>query len=107
MFDWETPDGYPDRVEYWSGNVLPRWNAMSTIANSSSGQIIVSDTVFTRFGSTPAAICDTIDAMAFGGEMNATLRSELTTYLTAGTINAARVRETLALAMSSSAFQWY
>lgn len=107
MFDWETPDGYPDRVEYWSGNVLPRWNAMSTIANSSTGQIVVADTVFTRFGSTAAAILDTIDAMAFGGEMNSTLRDELTTYLTAGTINATRVRETLALALSSSAFQWY
>ncbi|MDQ8153401.1 MAG: DUF1800 domain-containing protein [Gemmatimonadota bacterium] len=107
MFDWETPDGYPDRVEYWSGNVLPRWNSMSTIANSASGQIIVSDAVYTRFGSTAAAICDTIDAMAFGGEMHATLRGELTTYLTAGTINATRVRETLALALSSSAFQWY
>lgn len=107
MFDWETPDGYPDRVEYWAGNVLPRWNAMSTIANSAAGQIIVSDAVFTRFGSTAAAIVDTIDAMAFGGEMNTTTRDELTTYLTAGTINATRVRETLALALSSSAYQWY
>jgi uncharacterized protein (DUF1800 family) len=107
MFDWDTPDGFPDRVEYWAGNVLPRWNAMSTIASSSTGQIIVSDTVFTRFGSTASAILDTIDTMAFGGEMNTTLRDELTTYLTAGTINATRVRETLALALSSSAFQWY
>jgi len=107
MFDWETPDGYPDRTEYWAGNVLPRWNSLSTIASSSTGQIVVSDATFTRFGSTSAAILDTIDAMAFGGEMSQTTRDELTTYLTAGTINAARIRETLALALSSSAFQWY
>jgi uncharacterized protein (DUF1800 family) len=107
MFDWETPDGYPDRTEYWAGNVLPRWNAMTTIANATTGQIAVADTTFTRFGSTAAAIADTIDAMAFGGEMSTRTRDELTTYLTAGTINATRVRETLALALSSSAFQWY
>jgi uncharacterized protein (DUF1800 family) len=106
-FDWETPDGYPDRVEYWSGNILPRWNTMTNISNATAGQFVVSDTNFTRFGSTAAAIVDTIDLMGFGGEMNQRTRDELTTYLSAGTINTTRIRETLALAMSSSAFQWY
>lgn len=107
MFDWETPDGYPDRVEYWSGNVLPRWNTMTNISNASAGQYAVSDANFTRFGATTAAILDTMDAMVFGGEMNTRTRDALATYLNAGTINAVRIRETLALAMSSSAFQWY
>ena len=107
MFDWDTPDGYPDRTEYWAGNVLPRWNALTTVASATAGQFVVSDTTFTRFGSTSAAILDTINTMAFGGEMNQKTRDELSTYLTAGTINATRIRETLALAMSSSAFQWY
>lgn len=107
LYDWETPEGYPDRIEYWVGNVVPRWNAMSTISNAASGQLVVSDAAFTRFGATAAAIVDTMDAMAFGGEMSQRTRDELATYLSAGTINAARVRETLALALSSSAFQWY
>jgi hypothetical protein len=80
---------------------------MSGIANMSSGQFVVSDANFTRFGSTASAILDSIDLMAFGGEMSSRTRSELTTYLTAGTINATRIRETLALALSSSAFNWY
>jgi len=106
-FGWETPDGYPDRVEYWAGNELPRWNAMTSISNASGGQYAVADTAFTKFGSTAAAILDSIDLMAFGGEMSARTRQNLTTYLTAGTINATRIRETLALALSSSAYQWY
>lgn len=106
-FDWETPDGYPDRVEYWAGNELPRWNAMTSISNAANAQYAVADTNFTKFGSTAAAIIDSIDLMAFGGEMNTRTRDSLTTYLSAGTINATRVRETLALALSSSAFQWY
>lgn len=106
-YDWETPDGYPDRVEYWSGNILPRWNAMSSISVASAGQYIVSDTAFTRYGSTASAILTRMDEMVFGGEMSQRTRDELTTYLTGGTINATRIRETLALALSSSAFQWY
>jgi hypothetical protein len=39
--------------------------------------------------------------------MSSRTRGELSTYLTAGTINATRIRETLALALSSSAFTWY
>ncbi len=26
LFDRDTPDGYPDRLEYWSGSLLNRWN---------------------------------------------------------------------------------
>ncbi len=106
-FDYETPEGYSDRVEYWSGNVVPRWNVMSAISSAASGQFVVSDANFTRFGSTASAILDSVDLLAFGGEMSSRTRSELTTYLTAGTINATRIRETLALALSSSAFNWY
>lgn len=106
-FDYETPEGYSDRVEYWSGNIIPRWNVMSAISSAASGQFAVSDANFTRFGSTAAAILDSVDLLAFGGEMSARTRSELATYLTAGTINATRIRETLALALSSSAFNWY
>ena len=107
MFDWETPDGYPDRTEYWAGNVLPRWNAMTALSSATTGQVIVSDATWTKFGATAAAVVDTIDLMAFGGEMTSSLRTQLTTYLSGGTINATRIRETLALALSSSAFQWY
>ncbi|MBM3907263.1 MAG: DUF1800 domain-containing protein [Gemmatimonadetes bacterium] len=106
-FDYETPEGYSDRVEYWSGNVLPRWNVMTAISSATTGQFAVSDANFTRFGSTAAAVADSIDLLAFGGEMNTRTRDALMSYLSAGTINATRIRETLALALSSSAFNWY
>ncbi len=25
LYDWPTPDGYPDTAEAWQGNLLPRW----------------------------------------------------------------------------------
>ena len=40
LFLYETPDGYPDAVEYWSGNMMPRWTLLtitSTVLRSGGG----------------------------------------------------------------------
>ncbi|MEO8560569.1 MAG: DUF1800 domain-containing protein [bacterium] len=106
LFVWETPDGYPDKVEYWAGNILPRWTFGNTLAAQSAGEIIIDIALFQK-GNTADATIATIDARVFGGEMDAALRASLTAYLKAGTYNAARIRETLALAFSANSFQWY
>jgi uncharacterized protein (DUF1800 family) len=36
-FNWQSPDGYPDSVDYWVGGQLPRWNVGATLMNGSSG----------------------------------------------------------------------
>jgi len=106
LFVWETPDGYPDKVEYWAGNVMPRWTFGSTLAAQASGEIIIDIALFQKGGNADATVA-TIDQRLFGGEMDATLRAALTAYLKAGTYNATRIRETLALAFSANTFQWY
>src|SRR5262245_16742770 len=32
LFSWDTPDGYPDKIEYWAGNIVPRWNFASSFS---------------------------------------------------------------------------
>jgi uncharacterized protein (DUF1800 family) len=106
LYSWDTPDGYPDKVEYWAGNIVPRWNFANVIATSNSATTIAVDTTAYRAGS-PAAAVDMIDQNFFGGEMPATTRTALTTYVGAGTFNDARVREAIGLAVGANAFQWY
>jgi uncharacterized protein (DUF1800 family) len=106
LFYWETPDGYPDLIEYWSGNILTRWNAASSVANSNDTQMAVSVAQYVQAG-TPDAAMDLINARLFGGELDAPTRNALRAYLAGGTFNETRIRETLALAFSSSSFQWY
>jgi uncharacterized protein (DUF1800 family) len=106
LFFYETPDGYPDKVEYWSGNIMPRWNVASTLAASNSATELRMDASRYLLG-TPDAAIDTIDSDLFGGEMPLALRVSLLNYLKAGSLSEARVRETLALALSSAEFQWY
>ena len=41
---WPTPDGYPDRAEFWAGMIIDRWNNVNTVlqvANTGSGWTIV------------------------------------------------------------------
>ena len=106
LFAWDTPDGYPDKIEYWSGNILPRWSFASTLSTLKSTTSLAVDVTQYLAGSPDAAV-DLLDQYFFGGEMPLVTRTGLLSYLKAGTFNETRVRETIALAMSANAFQWY
>ena len=106
LFLWDTPDGYPDKVEYWAGNVMARWNFAAFYSALATGEVIVDAPSFMK-GNTADSTVAAIDTRLFGGEIDPQLRTSLTTYLTAGTYTAARVRETLALAISANSFQWF
>jgi len=106
LFGWDTPDGFPDKIEYWAGNIVPRWSFGTTLSTLKSTTSLAVDTSAYLAGSPDAAI-DLIDQNFFGGEMPAVTRTGLLTYLKAGTFNDTRVRETISLAISANAFQWY
>ena len=106
LFTWDTPDGYPDVVEYWSGGVMSRWNVASYISNLAAGEVIVDTAPFMRGGSADTTVA-AFDAKFFAGELDTKLRTTLTAYLKTAPYTAARVRETMALAMSANSFQWY
>lgn len=105
-FAWDTPDGYPDKVEYWAGNIVPRWKFGSDFSNLNSATSIQFDTTAYRAGSMAGAI-DLIDQNFFGGEMPAVTRAALTSYAGTAALNDAKVRELVSLAIGSNAFQWY
>ena len=106
LFAWDTPDGYPDKIEYWAGNIVPRWNYANVLSALKSTTSLAVDTAAYLAGSPDAAI-DLMDQNFFGGEMPLVTRNALLTYIKGGTFNDTRVRETLGLAVSANAFQWY
>lgn len=105
LFNWETPDGYPDRMEFWSGLVLQRWNAVSTFASASAATFSVDIEPFR--GATAEATVQLIVERLFGGEATAALRTRLANYIRPNLTSTTRLRETVGLALSSSSFQWY
>lgn len=106
LFQWETPDGFPDAIDYWAGNIVPRWSYGVQMAAQNNASTVKFDTTPYLAGS-PAAAIDLINNNFFGGEIPTSTKTALTNYLTGGTFNDARVRETVELAMSANAFQWY
>ena len=108
LFTWDTPDGYPDNMDFWAGTILSRWNFASFIASQSNvaGEITFDVAPLVALG-TPAAITTQIEKMVFGGEMPAALEAQIVSYLSAAAISATRVREAVSLALSSNEFQWY
>jgi uncharacterized protein (DUF1800 family) len=104
LFAWGPPDGYPDTAEYWSGGALPRWNFASYLSTNTADVAVDINKFMTP--ATPTGVVDAINAALFAGEMPDTLRTQLMTYAQGGTLNATRAREVLALALSSSTFQW-
>jgi uncharacterized protein (DUF1800 family) len=106
LFQWLTPEGYPDAVEFWVGNLLPRWNAASTLASQNGTELRVDVAPLQALASADA-IATEIGRMAFGGELQERLREELVAYLRPAPTNATRIREALGLALASSPFQWY
>jgi uncharacterized protein (DUF1800 family) len=106
LFNWLTPEGYPDAVEFWVGNLLPRWNAASTLSSLNGTELRVDVAPLQALASADAVATE-IGRMCFGGELQERLREELVAYLRPAPTNATRIREALGLAIASSPFQWY
>jgi uncharacterized protein (DUF1800 family) len=107
IYFWQQPNGYPDRVDWWSGLVLSRWSFMTDVSSRNTAAQTKIDTAPFRAVDTADGVVAQINARMFGGEMPLVLKSGLLTYLKAGTYSDARVRETLGLAASATQFQWY
>ncbi len=105
LFAWETPDGYPDTMEFWSGLVLARWNAAGTVAAQTGATFNFDVTPFV--GTTAEAGADLIVAKLLGGEAPISYTARLADFLRPAPTNPTRVREAVSLALSSSQFQWY
>jgi uncharacterized protein (DUF1800 family) len=105
LFNWDTPDGYPDKMEFWSGLVLARWNAATSIVGQTGTAFNFNVTPFV--GTSADTGADLIVERLFGGEVPLTFKTRLADYLRPSPTNTSRVREAVGLALSSAQFQWY
>ena len=106
LFLWEEPDGYPDDVEWWAGNILQRWNFCAYLTGLTTGDVVF-DVAPLMQVNTADGVAEAINQRLFAGQIPSALKTQLTAHLTAAPLTATRVREACALAMSSTSFQWY
>lgn len=106
-FAWEPPDGYPDRLDFWSNLILPRWNFALAMPKYNVQGTHYSMTTLLQGATTPAQILGRIDKMFFQGEMEAQQKADLLAFLQAGNLGEQRIIAAFALAMASPNFQWH
>jgi Protein of unknown function (DUF1800) len=106
-FQWGTPDGYPDRLEHWSGLVIARWNFGAALMSNDIANVTVD--LNAMLGPTTSAdqVADRINQVMFGGLMNAVERIRIRDFMLPGIPTEADKREAIGLAISSPGFQWY
>ena len=116
-FVWGPPDGYPDTTEYWSGQVLPRWNFGARLMCNSAGTTggingvtVDANVVLALFPTqtTRDQVVARIEQVFFAGGMPTGERASLTAFLpAAGALTATQKRDAVGLALDSPGFQWY
>ncbi len=103
---WSPPDGYPDTAAHWGTAVLPRWNFVSRLANSSITGTTVNVAVL--FGdATKSALAARADQILTGGRLDPADVAAVQAYANAATtLNDTLRRDVLTLAASSPSFQY-
>ncbi len=101
------PDGYPDRLDAWSGLILPRWNFAALLANNGITDTVINLSAFLDGATTSSAIADRIDQRLYGGRMPPAEKAEILNYMGPGSPAEALIRDAIGLALSAPSYQWY
>ena len=109
-FAWPTPDGYPDRSEAWSGNLLPRWQFAYDLAHGALSHTTVDlpGLVQAAGPGDPASLVDRMSTLLLGQPLPPTTkRALLDSVERAGAIDDEGTPSLLLAAiLASPAFQW-
>jgi uncharacterized protein (DUF1800 family) len=106
-FAWPTPDGYPDKIDYWVGNIMPRWNFGADMMNNALAGVSVNTTGLFTGLTTADQVMARINSLLMGGEMPRSETDPIGVYMQPTPTGATQQREALGLAIGAPSFQWY
>jgi uncharacterized protein (DUF1800 family) len=106
-YAWQTPDGYPDRMDFWVTNAAPRLNFAFQLPSGWVSGVQVDIPAMVGLDRDPDRVRDIFNRAFFGGEMANADRDALEQFLRGGLLDDPRLRAAAALCMASPSFQWY
>ncbi len=109
-FGWPTPDGYPDRSNAWSSNLMPRWQFAFDIGHGGlpGTEVYMGDLLDPADADDPDTLIDQLSILLLGAPLPVETRSGLLeTSGALGPIDPAEMPQwVLASILASPAFQW-
>ena len=110
LYDWPTPDGYPDTKDAWQGNLLPRWQfALDLVQNRIKGTKFELETYLADIQKGDAGFfVDRVANNLLGGSLPPVMEMELLAALEGTIGNNPRQAAEVVIAgvLASPAFQW-
>jgi hypothetical protein len=106
-YNWLPPDGYPDKMDFWAGLILPRWNFALMLPQSYVWNTSVDIPALLGTANTATAITNKINDLLFNGEMMPGDKQDVLDFLSAQPVDAYRTKAAFAIALASPSFQWY
>lgn len=110
LYDWPTPDGYPDTAAAWQGNLLPRWRfALDLVQNKIKGTTFnLKDILEDAQSDDPFTFLERISASLLGGSLPLSTQAELLFVLDETLNQSPRQAAEVLIAgvLSSPSFQW-
>lgn len=107
LFDWPTPDGFPEADDAWSATLLQRWQAALLLANNgiAGTTIDIAHLQERSQADTPAAFVDRLSTVLTGNRLPAAERAAILGAL--GThLDEATARTAVAILLAMPAYQW-
>lgn len=109
-FGWPTPDGFPDRSEAWSGNLMPRWQFSYDLAQGglAGTDIDLAELMREAEVERPDSMVDRLSTLLLGSPLSREMRRGLLHAIeTLDSVDEAEMpRLILAAILASPAFQW-
>ena len=110
LYDWPTPDGYPDTTAAWQGNLLPRWRfALDLVQNRIKGTKFDLESYLTDVQTGDARFfVDRVANNLLGGSLPPVMEIELLSTLEKSLSENPRQAAEVVIAgvLSSPTFQW-
>jgi hypothetical protein len=109
-FGWPTPDGYPDRSDAWSGNLMPRWQFAFDLAHGwlAGTRLDIAELVDSADTDSPESLTDQLSTLLLGAPLPRKTRSAVLQSIGGlGPIDPSEMPALiLASILASPAFQW-
>ena len=110
LYEWPTPDGYPDTAAAWQGNLLPRWHfALDLVQNQIKGtHFDLKSSLQDAPGENPFSFLERISKNLLGGSLPSSTQAELLTHLDQTFQENPRQAAEVSIAsmLASPSFQW-